>query len=678
MNLDDFNPFEDAEKDLHSYGSTIDFRADLNEDQYAAVTAKDGPALVLAGAGSGKTRTLTYRVAYLLEKGIKAHQILLLTFTNKAAKEMLERVEDLTGVGKSKFWGGTFHSIGQRILRMYGESVGLKKNFTILDQSDSESLLTNIIRSKDPAFLKIKENPKPKMVAGIISYSRNTCAPLEETIKSRFYSEDRLAEQILYFAKLYKEEKLAQQVVDYDDLLELWLESMEKDESLADYLQKRFKHILVDEYQDTNTLQSRIVDKIAKHHQLMAVGDDAQCIYTWRGANYQNIATFTDRHPSAEIFKIEINYRSSPEILNFANRILDHHITENPYHKELQSNRPNNEKPYFVTAMDTRQQAQFIHSRIRDLLREGRSLSDIAILYRAHYQAMDLQMELSKNGVPFQLTSGLKFFEQAHIKDLTSQLRFACNPEDQISFQRFTCLLPKVGIKTAERIYREALKIANTQKIPLIDCLAEPKVEKKIPEFSRSEWPSIVQTLKDISRLANQDAPPREIVNAAVEGWYSDYIRTIYENWESRLDDMESVVGFADRFSDIQELLAQLVLLNSETSDRNVELTDDKIKLSTIHQAKGLEFPIVFVIGLSDGMFPLKRTLESGDIDEERRLFYVSVTRAMDELYLVYPTLSVQGGYVNRMAPSRFIGDIPPSCYQSGRLPKPERPSSRW
>lgn len=674
MDLDDFNPFEDNPASLYADNeSSIDYKNELNEDQYRAVTAKDGPSLVLAGAGSGKTRTLTYRVAYLLEQGVRAHQILLLTFTNKAAKEMLERVEDLTGVSRSKFWGGTFHSIGQRILRMYGEPVGLSKNFTILDQSDSESLITNVIKTEDSSFLKVKENPKPKMIAGLISFARNTMTPLETMLKQRFYGQENVVQSILKFAQLYKEEKMSQQVVDYDDLLELWLELMRKDETVAEYLQNRFKYVLVDEYQDTNLLQSAIVDTIAKDHQLMAVGDDAQCIYTWRGANYENIATFEDRHPGTEIYKIEINYRSSPEILNFANRILDQHISENPFHKELQSSRPNGEKPFFVTAMDTRQQAQFIMGRIRELVREGTSLSDIAVLYRAHYHAMDLQMELSKNGVPFQITSGLKFFEQAHIKDLTSQIRFACNPDDQISFQRFTGLLPKVGIKTSERIYREALKISNKTGSNLIECLGNSAVEKKVPEFARPEWPSLVQTLKDVHALSQKDAPPREIVQEAVDGWYSDYIRTIYENWESRMDDMESVVGFADRFSNIQELLAQLVLLNSETSDKNVELSDDKIKLSTIHQAKGLEFPVVFILGMSEGMFPLKRTIESGDIDEERRLFYVAVTRAMNELYLIYPTLSIQGGYVNHMAPSQFIGAIPPICYQSGRLPKPQR-----
>lgn len=672
MELDNFNPFEDSAPPFDTndtFGSSIDYKSDLNEDQYQAVTASDGPALVLAGAGSGKTRTLTYRVAWLLDKGIRPQEILLLTFTNKAAKEMLERVEELTGVEKHRFWGGTFHGIGQRVLRMYGEALGLSNSFTILDQSDSESLMDRVVKSVDSSFLKNKDNPKPKMIASLISYARNTQSSILDTILSKsMRSVQEVSEKLEIFAKTYAEEKIKQQVVDYDDLLELWLRLMEKDESVAQYLQNRFKYILVDEYQDTNILQSRIVDKIAHNHQLMAVGDDAQCIYTWRGANYENIATFADRHPGTRIFKIEINYRSSPEILDFANRILDHHISHNPLHKELQANKPNHLKPYFITTMDTRQQAQFVYSRIRDLVREGRPLSDIAILYRAHYQAMDLQMELSKNGVPFQLTSGMKFFEQAHIKDLTSQIRFACNPNDQMSFQRFTGLLPKVGAKTSERIYREALKISNASGKNLVDCLGDPKVEKKVPEASRPEWPSIVQTLQDIADLAKKDTKPTEIVREAVDGWYREYIRTLFDNWEHRIDDMESIIGFADRFSDIQELLAQLVLLNSETSDKNLELTDDKIKLSTIHQAKGLEYPVVFVLGLGDGMFPLRRTIETGDLEEERRLFYVSVTRAMDELYLIYPTLSVQGGKVNRMLPSQFLRDISPQYYESGRI----------
>lgn len=273
----------DETESFSSAFAPIDFRAELNDEQYAAVTADPGPALVLAGAGSGKTRTLTYRVAYLLHAGVQAHEILLLTFTNKAAREMLERVEDLTAVSRRQLWGGTFHSIAQRILRQHGEHIGLKRHYTILDESEAESLLKNAINAVDPKFIKGKNNPKPKVVANMISYARNTCRSVYEEADDHFPFLDDMAQKIADIYTKYQAMKLEQQVVDYDDLLELLLKLLREHPDVAAIYQQRFKHILVDEFQDTNRLQSEIVDLIGVNHQIMAVGDDAQCIYTWRG-----------------------------------------------------------------------------------------------------------------------------------------------------------------------------------------------------------------------------------------------------------------------------------------------------------------------------------------------------------------------------------------------------------
>ncbi len=651
----------------------IDFRAELNDEQYAAVTAEPGPALVLAGAGSGKTRTLTYRVAYLLHQGISPGEILLLTFTNKAAREMLDRVEELTGIPRRYLWGGTFHSIAQRILRVHGDVIGLRRNYSILDEGEAETILKNVIQDRDPKFIKSKNHPKPKVLKNLISYARNTRASVRDEAADRYPFLDGMGEKIAGFHDAYQAAKMAQQVVDYDDLLEYLLQLFQKDPEVARQYQDRFKHILVDEFQDTNRLQSDIVDTLAAHHQVMAVGDDAQCIYTWRGANFDNIMRFNERHPGAALHKIETNYRSSPEILAYANEVLRCQPSGLGYNKELRAVNPPREKPYFVPVMDPRGQAQFILQRIESLVDEGRSLSDIAILYRAHYQAMDIQMELGRRNIDFQITSGVRFFEQAHIRDFTAQLRFASNPADVSAFSRFVGLLPKVGPKTAERLHKFTRERAEKLQKNFADILVSEEVLKKVPADAQEEWPSLAESIRELMQALSEKSPA-ELVELALNGWYSSYIRVIYPNWTERADDLQSLVGFAARYDTMEELLAQLVLLASESNERSPEDLKNCLRLTTIHQAKGLEFPVVFVIGLADGTFPLKRAIDEGDVEEERRLFYVAVTRAMEELYLCYPMLNPQGHSVMRLNPSRFVREIDPSRFETLRV----APTRSW
>ena len=648
--------------------TSIDFKGLLNPDQYAAVTAPPGPALVLAGAGSGKTRTLTYRVAWLLSQGVQAEEILLLTFTNKAAKEMLGRVEDLTGIPGYRFWGGTFHHIGQKTLRMSGEHIGLGKNYSILDEGEAESLLSEVVREVDKDYFKNKENPKAKVLSGIISYARNTQLSIQDAVNENYPQHKEHIGQILTFSKVYTEKKLQQQVTDYDDLLELWLHLLQNSEKMADWFANRFKHVLVDEYQDTNALQSRIIDKIAAHHQVMAVGDDAQCIYTWRGANFENIMTFPERHPGARLYKIEVNYRSTPEILDLANKVLEERPEDEGYKKDLRAVRSGLDLPRIVPAYDPRQQAQFICKKIVELHRqEGHDLNNIAILYRAHFQAMDLQMEMSRNGIPFQITSGVRFFEQAHVKDLSSQLTFVSNPGNTMAFQRFVRLLPKVGPRAAERIYKQAKEISEKEGIDIIHTFGHDEVLKKVPKDAKEIWPELALTLKEIQQ-AIIDGSPQGVIEIALEGWYSSFIREIYENWTTRMDDLESLMGFAARYTDVSEMLSQLVLLNSETTSDSIDPSEDTVRLSTIHQSKGLEYPVVFVIGLADGAFPLQRAIDAGDVEEERRLFYVAVTRAQDELWMTYPTVSMVRGAMMKTRPSQFLRSIPEDFYVQERI----------
>ena len=686
--------------------SGIDYREELNEQQYAAVSAPDGPALVLAGAGSGKTRTLTYRVAWLLEKGVAPWNILLLTFTNKSAREMLERVEQLTGVPSRKFWGGTFHSIGQRILRSHGDHTGLDRNFTIMDQGDAESLLGQVIRDADKQFTKEKGNPKPRAILDLISYARNTQNQLDELVSDRFPFSSGLVEKVIEFYQAYRKRKKNSQLADYDDLLELWRDLL-TDDAIADHYQQKFKYILVDEYQDTNQLQSEIVDRLAGHHRIMAVGDDAQCIYTWRGANLDNILKFADRHPDAKVYKIETNYRSTPEILNFANHALEAQPTSQGYHKHLHAVRQPAVKPHVVKLVDAGHQADFVIKRIHGLLREGYEAGDIGVLYRAHYQSMDLQMELSRQGIPYVITSGVRFFEQAHVRDLVAHLRFVNNTTDSVAFSRLMNLLPKIGPRTAENILKFAESRAKKTGEQVVDSLQDDQVLKKVPADAREDYDDLVITLQNLheampppynrdsensstnaSRTAqvelfgddgasspaetepeheniDSSKSPEELVEIAINGWYGDYLRNIYpENWEGRRDDLESLIAFASRYDDMSELLSELVLLNSESADRSPEVHQHSVRLMTIHQAKGLEYPAVFLIGAAQGLLPLKRAIESDNIEEERRLFYVAITRAMNELYISYPQISQMGGGVMKMDRSMFIEEIPEVTYE--------------
>ncbi|MDR2844941.1 MAG: ATP-dependent helicase [Puniceicoccales bacterium] len=696
----------------------IDFAAALNEDQFRAVTAGEGPALVLAGAGSGKTRTLTYRVAWLLAQGVRPWEILLLTFTNKAAKEMLSRVEDLTGIVRSHFWGGTFHSIGQRILRTHAPLIELDKNFTILDSSDSESLFNEVAKAHDPVFVKDKNNPKPRVILDALSYARNTRRPCDEIFEARFghLPDDSLA-KFPEFAVAYRAEKRKRAVCDYDDLLELWLELLTTQTEVRELYQRRFKHILVDEFQDTNKLQGEIVDTLAAQHQVMAVGDDAQCIYTWRGAEFANIADFGTRHPGTAIHKIEINYRSTPEILDFANGILAHQDVGAGFSKTLRPVRQSGLRPFLVPTMDTTEQAQFVIKCVRGMVERGRDLGDITVLYRAHYQAMELQLELTRNGIPFVITSGVRFFEQAHIRDFVAQLRFIHNPSDTVAFSRVMALLPKVGPKTAERILDLGRKEAARRGIPLLEGLGAEKVIEKVPEPARGDFRDLVLTMQDMDEalhgkptaptkttapienyelaiddgtgakptaptLPTSTAPtapsvvktPAEVLRIGVEGWYGDFLRNIYPNWQDRREDLNSLLAFASKYDDVNELLAQLVLLNSESDSKSAEPDSDTLRLTTVHQAKGLEFPVVFILSCADEMFPLRRAIESGDVEEERRLFYVAATRAMEELYCVYPKITHSAsGQPNLMAPSQFIAELPPHTYETVYLNRRHR-----
>ncbi len=429
----------------------IDYARELNEQQLAAVTAPPGPSLVIAGAGSGKTRTLTYRVAYLLEQGIPPERILLLTFTNKASKEMMRRVADLLGQEMASLWGGTFHSIGNRILRQEAARLGFQRDFTILDREDARHLMTTCIAESGLQTAETRF-PKPDVLVEVFSLALNTQKDVPTILKEQYGYFAHLAPQLVELQRRYQARKVATNALDFDDLLALWLRLLQEFPDLREHYQRRFQFILVDEYQDTNKLQSELIDLLAaRHRNVMVVGDDAQSIYAWRGANYQNILEFPKRYPQAKVYKIETNYRSTPEILQVANAAISANVHQ--FTKELTPARKGGTRPILVACGDSAEQAAFVSQRVLELREEGGNLNNMAVLYRSHFHALELQLELTRRNIPFSITSGIRFFEQAHIKDATAYLKLVLNPRDELSFKRLVQLLPGIGGKGAEKLW---------------------------------------------------------------------------------------------------------------------------------------------------------------------------------------------------------------------------------
>ncbi|MFN3486380.1 MAG: ATP-dependent helicase, partial [Planctomycetota bacterium] len=447
-------------------GSRIDYARELNEQQLEVVLAGDGPILVIAGAGSGKTRTLTYRVARLLEKGVPPSQVLLLTFTNKAAREMLRRVEQLVAPLERRVVGGTFHHVGHLVLRRAAPLVGYASNFTILDREDARDLLDDLagqVRAVD----EYRRFPKGDVLLEILSYARNASLPLERVLAEKFPAFAEIQDLIVQTAKRYAARKRELNLMDFDDLLVFWHEVISRSQEELEFQRRQWRYILVDEYQDTNRLQSEIVERIAgEGGNLMVVGDDSQSIYSFRGARFENILEFPKRHPLARIYKLEVNYRSTPEILALANSSIRHNRRQ--FDKTLRPVRPAGVLPEVVSTGDAGEQARFVARQILELQDEGLALSDVAVLYRAHYQSMELQMELTRLRIPFVVRSGLRFFEQAHVKDVAAYLKIVANPRDELAWKRVLRQVPKIGKATAEKVWRLLAEDRESDVAPIL------------------------------------------------------------------------------------------------------------------------------------------------------------------------------------------------------------------
>ena len=624
----------------------VNYEEDLNEAQLEAVKSKDGPILVIAGAGSGKTKTLTYRVARLIEDGIKPENILLLTFTKKAAAEMLSRATIVLDNRCEKVAGGTFHSFANIILRKYSKLLGLKNNFTIMDRADCEDVINHIVGQLFPK--KEKRFPKKSTLLDIYSKSINKVTPTKQIIADEFPQFAHCEDKIIEVHKAYVAYKRENSVLDYDDLLLYIKLLLENNDGLRKRLSNEYKYIMVDEYQDTNTLQADVIRLLAsEHNNIMAVGDDAQSIYSFRGANYRNILDFPRLFENTKIIKLEQNYRSTQNILKLTNEIISK--AKEKYTKKLFSNTVSPQVPALICAKDTQMEADFICQRILELLDEDISLSDICVLTRNARMSYNLEIELSKRAIPFQKFGGPKFMETAHIKDVVAHLRVILNPDDVISLTRILLLLKGVGASTVNNI----MPIIKGDLKPDIKLLPSNKSQSLTPLFNT------LGQLRDYSTTKK----PEEIVSAVIN-YYRPILKDKYDDFSKREKDLDHFEYLSTQYSNLEDFISDLAL---EPPDASVEgmykknSDDEALTISTIHSAKGLEWDSVFIIGAVDGRFPSAYSFNSEEeMDEELRLMYVATTRAKNNLYITYP-VDMYDYSMNMVLskPSRFLDGIP-------------------
>lgn len=628
----------------------IDYKRKLNPAQLEAVRSTEGPCLVIAGAGSGKTRILVYRVAHLVEKGMDPAKILLLTFTRKASQEMLARASRILDDRCHAVSGGTFHSFANMVLRRYGSRLGIKCNFTILDQADAENTV-NIVRSS-LGFNKIDRNfPKKRALLNIISKSINKSQDLDLVVDAEYPHFFIYADEIRKIKEKYIEYKYKKGLLDYDDLLVHLRGLLSTHADICQKLAEKYSYIMVDEYQDTNKLQAQILSLLlTRHNNIMVVGDDSQSIYSFRGANFRNIIDFPKLFKGTKIITLEENYRSVQPILDLTNKVISQAAEK--FEKNLFSNKRAGKAPIFAETEDEHDQSRYIVNKITELTAKGVELGEIAILFRAGWHSNDLEVELAKNNIPFLKYGGQKFVESAHIKDVISHMRIVHNRSDEISWRRILQLMRGVGAKTTDKLI-EGL-VSNGHILP-----SDDKLMKKSQDLKR-----LSDALKDIDA---QSLAPSEVFAAFIR-YYEPIFKERYDDFHKRQSDIESLKNVVGRYDDLEEFLTDMSLEPPEKSivDRNIRKQDkDFLVLSTVHSAKGLEWHTVFIIYVAEGHIPSYQSLGDEDlIEEERRLLYVAMTRAKENLFMLRPLIERSGrSYaLNYGSPytriSRFLNDF--------------------
>jgi DNA helicase II / ATP-dependent DNA helicase PcrA len=620
-----------ARERIEVTGTPRDFASELNPEQAAAATHGDGPLLIIAGAGTGKTRTLVYRVAHLIERGVKAERILLLTFTRRASQEMLSRAERLVGSNSKRVHGGTFHATAHRLLRRYGPAAGLAKDFTIMDQGDSADLM-QLARAQLGYAAKTKRFPKKETLQYVYSRHINTGVAVDDIVRDEYA---QFVDYLEDFSKIYADytrRKQERNLVDYDDLLLFWALMLEASPDLRQKIGGMYDHILVDEYQDTNVLQARILRGMCgAHSNITVVGDDAQSIYSFRGANFRNILDFPKQFAGATTVTLEQNYRSTQPILSVTNTLISRAAER--FTKNLWTERTGGETPWLVAARDEQQQTQFVVDRILELHEEGTPLREIAVLFRAGYMSADLEIELTNRKIPFEKWGGLKFLEAAHVKDVLAFLRILENPRDEVSWYRLLLLLPGIGDATARAAIDSMIAAA-------WESAAFGRYSP--PPRARAAHTALVALLDNLRSGPTVDEAKVAADIARVRQLYDSILRERYDKVEPRLADLDQLqtiaAGYPDRATFLSALALEPPQATQDLPTGSGREDNDCLVLSTAHSAKGKEWDAVFVIWAVDGWFPSARCLNSEEeTEEERRLMYVALTRARNHLSVSYP-----------------------------------------
>jgi DNA helicase-2/ATP-dependent DNA helicase PcrA len=646
---------------------SVDYRDDLNPQQHAAATASGGAVLVVAGAGTGKTRTLIYRVSYLVETGVKPESIVLLTFTRRAAREMTTRAASLLDGRCKRVQGGTFHAFCLGILRRHANVIDLPNNFSILDAADAADVIS-VLRSRGGYHQSDERFPRKGTLQKMFSAVTNRDTSLDDLLADKYPQFVHLRDELEQLRREYRAYKQSHALMDFDDLLLRTLELFETSDDVRKQVAARCRHVLVDEYQDTNALQADLVRQFASvHGNVMVVGDDAQSIYRFRGADFRNIFQFPDQYADTRVLKLEQNYRSTQPILDLANHVIEQ--ADRSYDKTLFSDVKEGDLPAVVPAPDAQMESRFVAQMILQLREQGVPLDRIAVLFRSSHNAYDVEVALNQRNVPFVKYGGTKLSEAAHIKDVLAHLKVAENPMDAAAWNRILQLLHGIGPKTARDLIEWATEAAE-----------DPFVASENGPFSKRYISDLKKLFGTLRSIRDPDMPLVEQVEAVLDYYQPILEDTYYEDYPKREPDLEHFVGLAEGYDDRQTFLAQLALDPIELTaldQEGAEEDEPPLVLSTIHSAKGLEFHTVFLIRALEGNLPSRYALkEEGGVDEELRLFYVAITRAEENLFISYPMLKYQrfrGEYLTD--PSRFITSIPDDVLEPVELVEADAPS---
>ncbi len=623
-----------------------DLKKMLNPSQWDAVTTIDGPLLVVAGAGTGKTRVIEYRSLYMVHKGIAPEQILLLTFTRKAASEMVGRAS-LHDPKCRRIEGGTFHSFAYRLIKKYKKALGLEDQISFIDESDSADAI-HLLAAR-AGYLEDKTRfPKKDTLRSILSMSINRHQGIREVLSKDYPHFLQLVSQIEDLRKKYQEYKIARNLIDYDDML-IYLKFLLEDPAINEKVSSQFKYIMVDEFQDTNKIQADIVYALAKkHHNCMVVGDDTQSIYSFRGAYYKNMFDFPKRFPDTRIIKLEYNYRSTQPILDVANAVIEGETQK--YSKVLFTTREGSEKPTLSYFKDAFSEAEWVASKIKDYHDEGVPLHSMGVLYRSNFLSLPAQLALSKLNIPFAVYGGIKFIETAHIKDVLAFLKVHHNPKDEISLARILMLLEGVGPRTAEKVGETIVKGV---KEGLDESLHGIIKSAHI----RNELARVVDLFVSLKETEDIEKKIKRIVH-----FYTPYLKKKFDDYPVRQEDLKAFLEISSSYTSLEQFLVDFVTL--EPPERSIIGMEAKKEderpatLSTVHSAKGLEWEVVFIIAAMDGSIPVSYSLDDDEsIEEERRLLYVAVTRAKTHLHISMHNEGRNGGMSSFNRLSRFISE---------------------